>query len=280
MEPVVFAAVLFAALLHASWNVVLKLGTDRFSAVLLLALVQAAIALPLLPFVPQPAPEGWAWIAGAAVLHSGYKLFLVRAYAHGELGQVYPLARGTAPLIVALVSVALLGERLAGAELAAILLISAGVLTMALKGGGPLGRMSPHGLAYALGTAGFTAAYTLFDGVGARVAGTPSGFILWMVIGDALVMVAAGLLRRGRGLARGLRPALVPGIAAGALSLASYWIAVWAFTRAPIALVAALRETSILFAILIATVVLGERAGCGRIAAAGLIVAGVALMRL
>ncbi|HYI84003.1 MAG TPA: EamA family transporter, partial [Acetobacteraceae bacterium] len=103
MDTVVFAAVLAAALMHAGWNAVVKVGLDRFSSVLLLALVQSGLALALLPFFPLPAAPSWPWLAASALLHTGYKLFLIRAYEHGDLSQVYPLARGTAPLIVALV---------------------------------------------------------------------------------------------------------------------------------------------------------------------------------
>ncbi|MCB1972773.1 MAG: EamA family transporter, partial [Geminicoccaceae bacterium] len=125
MENQVFAAVLFAAFLHAGWNSVVKLGLDRVSTVLLLALVQALIAIPVLPFVPQPATEAWSWIVAAAVLHTGYKVLLVQAYAHADLSQAYPLARGTAPLIVTLVSVIFLDVALDPVSLLAIFCISA-----------------------------------------------------------------------------------------------------------------------------------------------------------
>lgn len=279
MDTTVFAAVLFAALLHAGWNAAVKVGLDRFSSILLLAIVQAAIALPLLPFVPLPAPEGWWWIGAAALLHAGYKLFLIQAYAHADLSQAYPLARGTAPLIVSVVSILFLGVTFSGLQIAAIVAISAGILVMAFNGS-DAGRMQGKALFYAMGTAGFTASYTLMDGVGARVAGTPSGFVLWMVIGDAMVMVAFAVAARGRGVFRALVPAWKTGLAAGAMSLGSYWIAVWAFTQAPIALVAALRESSILFAILIAAFVMREPVSRWRWTSALLIAGGVVLTRL
>lgn len=279
MDTTVFAAVLFAALLHAGWNAAVKVGLDRFSSILLLAIVQAAIALPLLPFVPLPAPEGWWWIGAAALLHAGYKLFLIQAYAHADLSQAYPLARGTAPLIVSVVSVLFLGVVFTSLQIAAIVAISAGILVMAFKGS-DTGRMKGKALFYAMGTAGFTASYTLMDGVGARVAGTPSGFILWMVIGDAMVMVAFAVATRGRGVFRALVPAWKTGLAAGAMSLGSYWIAVWAFTQAPIALVAALRESSILFAILIAAFVMREPVSRWRWTSVLLIAGGVVLTRV
>ncbi|OCW59146.1 DMT family transporter [Hoeflea olei] len=278
MENHVFAAVLAAALLHAGWNSVVKLGLDRGATVLLLAVVQAVIALPILPFVSQPATEAWPWIVAAAALHVGYKLFLVEAYAHADLSQAYPLARGTAPLIVTVVSFAFLGVSFAPSALLAILAISLGIVAMAVKGGSGR-RMGGKALFYAIGTAVFTASYTLVDGIGARVAGTSSGFILWMVVGDALGMIAYAAWARGPAAFSAMAPAWKTGIAAGAMSLGSYWIAVWAFTQAPIALVAALRESSILFAVIIAALVLREPVSGWRWASAGAIACGVMIMK-
>ncbi|KAA9005997.1 EamA family transporter [Histidinibacterium aquaticum] len=279
MENHVFAAVLLAALLHAGWNTLVKVGLDRLSTMLLLALVQAAIALPLIPFVPAPSPEAWPWIAGAAALHAGYKIFLAQAYAHADLSQAYPVARGTAPVIVLLVSATVLGARFETAAIASVGAISAGLILMAVKGGGAT-PLRGKGLAYALGTAGFTAGYTLVDGVGAKVADTASGFILPMVVGDAVLMCGYAVALRGGSAFRSLGSAWKSGTAAGAMSLGSYWIAVWAFTQAPIALVAALRESSILFAVLIAVLLLGERVSPWRWVSIGLIACGVALMKL
>ncbi len=279
MENQVFMAVLFAASMHAGWNSVVKVGLDRSSTVLLLALVQAMIAIPLLPFVAQPAIEAWPWILASSVLHVGYKVFLMQAYAHADLSQAYPLARGTAPLIVTVWSVLFLGATFTPYSLVAILAISLGILLMATRGAAG-GRMHRTALFWALGTAGFTAGYTLVDGVGARIAGTSSGFILWMVIGDAIGMVIHAALFRSRAAFPALLPAWKSGLAAGAMSLGSYWIAVWAFTQAPIALVAALRESSILFATIIAAVVLREQVVRWRWISACAIACGVALMKI
>jgi drug/metabolite transporter (DMT)-like permease len=280
VDPLVFAAVLGAALLHAGWNAVVKVGLDRFSSILLLALVQSGLALVLMPFFAVPDAASWPWLVASALLHTGYKLFLIRAYEHGDLSQVYPLARGAAPMIVALIGTALLGEVMGLPKTLAVVLIVVGVVLMSWKGGRNLASLPPAALAYALGTAGFTAAYTLVDGIGARLAGTASGFTLWMFIGDGLGMLAFALATRGRASLVRLLPAWRSGLAAGAMSLGSYWIAIWAFTQAPIALVAVLRETSVLFAMLIAVLVLREEAGRWRWAAAGLIGAGVVLMRI
>jgi drug/metabolite transporter (DMT)-like permease len=280
MVPVaVFLAVLFAALLHAGWNAVLKLGLDRFSAILFLALVQGGIALVLLPFFAAPARAAWPWVLAGSALHSGYKLVLIRAYSHGDLSQIYPLARGTAPLIVALVGATVLGETLSGLRLAAMLSIAAGIMLMAGKDRNSE-CLTKAAMVYALITACFTASYTLADGIGARIAEIASGFTLWMFVIDGLFMLVFALATRGRGSVTALLPAWRGGLAAGAMSLGSYWIAIWAFTRAPLALVASLRETSILFALLIAAFLLKERVGPLRWTAAALIVAGIVLMRV
>ncbi len=274
MSAAVFLAVLFAASLHAGWNALVKTGLDRFSSILFLGIVQGGIALLLLPFFGLPARAAWPWVLAGSALHSGYKLALIRAYGHGDLSQVYPLSRGAAPLIVAAAGALFLGERMDFARSAAVVAIAAGIMTMAGRGG-----LTRAGLFWALVTAAFTAAYTLADGVGARIAGSPSAFILTMVVLDGLIMLAFALAARGTAGIAAMLPAWRPGAAAGAMSLGAYWIAIWAFTKAPLAMVAALRETSILFAMLIAVFLLGERPGPRRWAAAALIVSGVVLIR-
>jgi len=265
--------------MHAGWNAIVKVGLDRFSSILLLSMVQGVLALCLLPFFAAPLAAAWPWLAASALLHIGYKLFLIRAYQHGDLSQVYPLARGTAPLIVALVGALFLGEVMTAGKTAAVAAIAIGVIVMSRAGGG-LDRLPTKALLYALGTACFTASYTLVDGVGARLAETASGFTLWMFAFDATGMTCVALATRGRRVFSTLLPAWRGGLAAGGLSLGSYWIAIWAFTLAPLAMVAALRETSVLFAMLIGVFLLGERANPWRWASAGLILSGVALMRL
>jgi drug/metabolite transporter (DMT)-like permease len=278
MDLVVFLAVLAGAAMHAGWNALVKTGLDRTTSIFLLAFIQGAISLALLPLFALPAAASWPWIAVSAVLHTGYKIFLIRAYAHGDLSQVYPLARGSAPLIVALFSILVLSENLTAVKFAAVCAIALGVMLMSSRLGS--GEAMPRqALLYALGTALFTASYTLVDGIGAQISGTASGFTLWMFVGDGMLMTIYALTLRGRGLFAAARGNLSSGLAAGALSLGSYWIAIWAFTLAPIAMVAALRETSVLFAMLIAVFWLGEKAGPQRWFAAGLILLGIVLMR-
>lgn len=279
MDLIVFLAVLAGAAMHAGWNALVKTGLDRTASIFLLALIQGAISLALLPFFAMPAVMSWPWIVASALLHTGYKVFLIRAYAHGDMSQVYPLARGAAPLIVAVVGVFLLGDNLTATKVAAVCAIGFGVMLMSSKLGS--GEAMPRkALLFALGTALFTASYTLVDGIGAQLSGTASGFTLWMFVGDGILMTIYALAVRGRDLRAVVRGNLPSGFAAGALSLGSYWIAIWAFTLAPIALVAALRETSVLFAMLLAVFFLGEKASTQRWSAAALILLGIVLMRL
>ena len=279
LDLIVFLAVLAAALMHASWNAVVRVGLDRFSSILLLSMTQSALALAMLPFVPVPAAVSWPWVAAAGLLHTGYKLFLIRAYQHGDLSQIYPLARGAAPPIVAVGGVILLGERLPPTGWAAVALIAAGVALMAFRGGS-VGRMPGKALAYALVTAGFVASYTLADGQGARIALSATAFAMWMFVGDGLTMLVYAVATRGLRAPVAVLSEWRTGLPAGALSLGSYWIALWAFTRAPVALVAALRETSVLFAMILGVVLLKEKVGPWRVAAGLCIGAGVIAMRL
>lgn len=280
METIVFLAVLGGAVMHAGWNAVVKVGLDRFSSVLLLALVQSTLALMVIPFSPYPAPESWGWLVLSAGLHSGYKLFLIRAYEHGDLTQIYPLARGSAPMIVAVVGALFLGEVLGIWGAVAVLLIGAGVVLMSRAPGASGSRLSRMALMYGLITAGFTASYTLVDGVGARIAGSATGFAMWMFIGDGLIMAGYAVFTRGPQALTGLMGSWRVGLIAGTLSLGSYWVAIWAMTLAPIALVASLRETSVLFAMAIGAIWLREDVGRWRWLAVAMIVGGVLVMRL
>lgn len=279
LDTNVFLAVLVAALLHAGWNSLVKVGSDPFSTICVATLVQVAIAVPVLFFVPAPAVDAIPWIVASAVIHTGYKVFLANAYDNADLSQAYPLARGTAPIAVFLVTVLFFGAVFNHVETVAVLAISTGVVLMAFKGqyGRPLTRRSAG---YVFGTAVLIASYTVVDGMGARISGSPSGYIMWMVIGDAIGLLAFTFLVRGRSAVPALLPVWRTGLGSGAMSLGSYWIAVWAFTIAPIALVAALRETSILFAAVIAAFLIREPVGAWRWVSIGLIVIGVVLMRL
>ena len=281
MDSLTFLAVLLAAACHAGWNTLLKGGADRERVMLLLSLSQGGIGVALTPFVPLPAAPAWGLLVLAGGLHAGYMVFLTRAYAHADLSQAYPLARGTAPLAVTVISLLFLGERITAPHLLAICMISGGLLTIALARGAISGqRISGAGLGYALGTAAFITSYTLCDGMGARLSGSAQGYAAWLFVADGMATSGWVVATRGRSVLTGLSRGWQAGALAGALSFASYAVAIWAFTRAPVPLVSALRESSILFAMLIAVVILREKVGPVRIGAAVLMASGIALMRL
>lgn len=280
MDSIVFLTVLGAALMHASWNAMVKAGADRFAFTLLLTLAECVMGLVLAPFFPVISVAALPWLALSSALHVGYMLFLTRAYAHGDLSQIYPMARGAAPLIVALGGALLLGEALTTLRLAAVLAIGLGVVAMSLRGGGDLGRMNRRAIGLALVTACFTASYTLVDAIGARASGSASAYTCAMFALSGAGYCALGFAQRGS-QALSVQPRVWRlGALAGALSFFAYWAAIWAFTQAPVALVAALRETSVLMAMLIGVVILRERVGRWRWAAGAMIATGVSLMRL
>ena len=265
--------------MHAGWNAVIKVGLDRYSSILLLSIVQGLISIALIPFFPAVPTEVWGWLAASIVLHVGYKFFLIKAYELGDLSQIYPLARGTAPLIVAVISAIYLGELLTQTKTIGIIAIGLGIMTMAFikeKNSPPL---SSRALIFAMFTATFTAAYTLVDGIGARSSFNASSYTLWLFAGDSLCMVLLAAWFRGREAITKTLPEWKSGLVTGALSLGSYWIAIWAMTKAPIALVSGLRESSVLFAMFIAVFFLKEKAGLIRWISALAIGTGIMITR-
>lgn len=277
MTPTLFAAILLAALLHALWNALAKRQAEGRVSVLLVSLCSGLFAAPFLPLVGLPVSAEYPWLALSILLHCGYCLFLGRAYRLGEFGQIYPLARGSAPLVTLLLGALLLGEVPGGLAVAGALVLVSGVLLMAWRGGI---RLAPAALRAVLITALFTAAYTLSDGAGARSAGAPVRYTLWLFALTALMMPL--LMRwQSRTAWRALDlAAWRTGALGGALSLLAYGIVIWAMTQAPIGLVAALRESSVLFAVLLSWCWLGEKLGRVRLWAALVILCGILLIRL
>lgn len=279
MSPLVFAAVLAAAAMHAGWNAVLKIKLEPFLAVTVVTVSASLLAWPTLPFVGWPRLEAMPWVLASVALHLAYCICLTEAYARADMGQVYPIARGSAPFVTTLGSLLLLHEPLGPRGVIGICLLAFGIGLMALRGG-RAARLQAPAVGYALLTACIIAAYSLVDGIGARTAGDPHAYAAALFAIEGVSITLFALWRCGRAdLLRAARFAL-PGLAGGAMSLGSYWIAIWAMTMAPIALVAALRETSVLFGALIAVVVLKEPLSPLRIAAAALTVTGLVLIRL
>ena len=278
METPVFLAVLFAAFTHAVWNALIRAGGDRFQGVLILTLTQGIMGLAMAMFVPMPKADVWPWLVMATIFHTGYMAFLAAAYKHGDLSRVYPIARGVAPMLVVVAGLFLLSDSLVLKEYAGVALIGLGVLLMA-RGVFTSGEARVL-IPFALGSAACTAGYSIVDGLGARVAGNATQYTAWLFMVNAVVFSGLTLVRSGTGRFKAPAKSWAIGTFAGGLSLSTYWIAIWAMTVAPIALVTALRETSVLFAVLIGVLWMGERAEKGKLVAALVIVSGVILVRI
>jgi len=280
MTTVVFAAVLFAAVCHASWNALIKVALDPLSTTTLILCGATVFALAAIPFVPLPAAAAWPYLAASSVIHLLYFGSLAEAYRTGDLGQVYPIARGAAPLMTAVAGTLIVGEHLSLLAWGGIVALALGVLMLSLKGGRDLARLDTRAVGFALFTAVTICAYTVVDGVGARVSGHAISYVLWGFVGICVCLVPYALYRNGRTLFSDAMRFWPRGLAGGALQVVSYSVALWAMTLAPIAIIASLRETSVLFATMIAVVLLGEPFRAIRVAAAVLIVAGLVAIRL
>ena len=278
MTAVVLLAVLGAALLHAGWNALVKTGARKQTAMLILSLGHAAIGAVVVAARPFPAAGVWPWLVASGAIHMAYQLFLAYAYEQGDLSRVYPIARGAAPMIVAVLGAFLLNDRVAALEYLGIFILGLGIVAMSL---GALARGESWRLVpYALGSAVATAGYSLVDGTGARISGDPVAYVGWLLILSALFYTPAAVALKGSHILRARPREWGAGLVAAAASYSAYAVVVWAMTQAPIALVAALRETSILFAVLIGWLVFGDRMDRIKILAAALIVTGVVLTRL
>ncbi|HET7679559.1 MAG TPA: DMT family transporter [Xanthobacteraceae bacterium] len=280
MDPFVFAAVLFAALCHASWNTLLKIRLDPFAANALITVASGLIAAAALPFVGFAPVVSWPWLVASIILHLAYYYGLTEAYRTGDLSQVYPIARGAAPLMTALISTTALGEDIGLFGWLGVLSLVAGVFLLSIRGGRDLTRIDRRAVGFAFFTAVTICGYSLTDGIGARVSGNAHAYAALLFVLDGSCMAAFALWRRGQSILTEARIYWKTGLFGGALSVTSYWIAIWAMTVAPIAIVAALRETSVLFAAVISVVILKEQLRPARVVAALMIVLGLALIRL
>lgn len=278
MSVGVMLAVLGAAFLHALWNALVKQGRSKVGSMVVLSVMEVPIGLAVAVTRPLPAPGVWPWILAAGCTHFAYKSFLTYAYEQGDLSRVYPIARGAAPMIVAVAGALFMADALRLGEYLGIATLGLGIFLMAR--GVFVDGESRKLLPFALGSACATAAYTLIDGTGARVSGDAVAYVGWVFVVDGLAFAAGMVMWRGRAVLAGGRGAWVAGGLASAASYGAYAISVWAMTVAPIALVAALRETSILFAVLIGWIGFGERMTPGKALACALIVAGVIVTRV
>jgi len=272
-------AVLAAAFLHAAWNAMVKGGADKRVTMAAVMLGHVPPALLVLVLVAPPAAQSWLWLGAGMLAHLGYQIFLLAAYTKGDLSQVYPIARGLAPVLVTAVSVALLGERLDTPEMLAVGLIACGLMSMALLRGAD-GARNGQAVRLALVTGCFVATYSLIDGYGARASGSPLGFYAWIAIGNSVLFALYLRLFHSGVLSTTYTSARKVFAVGGTASFIAYAIVIWAFTQAPIALVTALRETSIVFAVIIGRAVFKERLDRAKIIAVTATVAGAALLRL
>ncbi|MGH7066745.1 MAG: EamA family transporter [Acetobacteraceae bacterium] len=278
MTTLVFSLVLAAAVMHASWNALVKARAEPVLGMALLVFVCGLMGLPLLAIFGLPRPASLPYVGASVAIHLGYYLALAEGYRRGEISEVYPVARGGAPLITTLVVLVVLGEAIPPHALAGVVLLAGGVLLMP-AGRGARARLRSGALGFALLTAAIIAGYTVIDGTGGRLSGNPSGYAALLFVVDAIPLPLFILIRRGRRLIGALGASLPQTLIGSALSLGAYWIAIWAMTRAPIPDVAALRETSVLISTGIATVALKEQVRPLRWLGATAILLGIVMLR-
>ncbi|HYC14312.1 MAG TPA: DMT family transporter [Stellaceae bacterium] len=280
LDPLVIALVLLAALLHASWNAILKTSPDRLTTTGIMNFTGFAVGVALLPFIASPARASWVFLLLSMVIHFGYYAFLLGSYRFGDLSQVYPLARGCGPLIVAFLSPWLIGERLEPVQLAGVVLLCVGVLSLAFNRlrFGELLDWKPASMALLTGVT--IAAYTIADALGVRRSGSPGGYIAWLFILDGVTMAAIAAWMRGRSFLPALRSNWWTGGLCGLLSMAAYGIVIWCYGLGAIAPIAALRETSVVMAAAIGALLLREPFGRWRILAASFCAVGIVAINL
>jgi drug/metabolite transporter (DMT)-like permease len=279
MPTDVALAVLFGALLHATWNTLVKAAADKLALTVMVCCAAGLWSLPAVVLLPAPAPESWRFLAQSALIHLFYFSFVGLAYARVDLSVAYPLMRGLPPLATTALAIAWLGEAVSPPALAGVALVSAGVLAL-LAESSRSGVLDRRALAVVLVVAATVVAYTLNDALGARASGHAGAYLAWLLLLIAPGMLVLGLAIRGPGLLWATaRATWRIALLGGACTAISYGITLWAMKHAPVSLVAALREVSVILGLVIAAVVLRERFGWVRIASVGLVFAGVAAIK-
>jgi drug/metabolite transporter (DMT)-like permease len=276
MTVTVFSIVLLGAALHATWNAIVKGGDDKLMTIILVTGSAALLALILLPFLPAPVRPSWPFVATSTAFQLIYFVLVAKTYGIADMSETYPLMRGTAPLIVAIASIALFHEPLAPLAWIGIAVICGGILSMAAGRRPGQGR----GVVLALLNAVVIAGYTLVDGAGVRRSGSPIAYTLWIFLLTGIPLILWALITRRSAFRHYVAGNWRLGIVGGFGTVASYGFALWAMTIAPVAMVAALRETSILFGTAISALILQERVGPTRIAGACIIAAGAIALRM
>ena len=269
-------AVIAAAVTHAAWNAIAHGVKDQTLAFALIGVGGIAVGIPLVIVAAMPRADCWPYLLGSVAIHVFYNLLLMRCYRLGEFSQVYPLARGTSPLVVTIRAAIFIHEHLALAQVAGVLVVSAGLATLVLAGRRP----ARAAFLAAVGTGLTIAAYTTVDGVGVRLSASPVGYIGWLMVLESLCVPMFALVRRRDVLLKQRKRVLLAGLAAGALSVLAYGLVLWAQTRGALAPIAALRETSVIFGAIIGTLIFREPFGRTRIAATVLVAAGIILLNV
>lgn len=280
MDTFVLVAVLFGAGCHAAWNAAIKIGIDTVSSTSLIAIGAGFIALLALPLTGLPSSSAWPWVAASVVIHLLYFIGLSEGYRVGDLSQVYPIARGGAPLMTAAVAIFAVGEHLSALGWCGIAVLVAGVILLSMRGARDVERLDLRSVGFALFTAMTICAYSIVDGIGARLSANAAAYSLWLFLGIACLLAPYAIVRSRGAVLKPLAASWRSGLIGGAMQVFSYTVALWAMTLAPIALVAALRETSVLFGTAIAVMWLREPLRTARLFAAFLIVCGLVLIRL
>lgn len=275
MPTHVLLLVLLSALMHASWNAIVKSGENKLEEAGLVAGAAAVMSALVLPFVELPASASWPWVITSAAVHQIYFMLVAAAYRAGDMGHTYPLMRGTAPLIVALVSAEVLGETLTIASWAGIGLICGGILLLAVHR-----HANNRATLIAVANAMVIAFYTVVDGTGVRLSGNALAYVLWLNLLSGIPIFLLVLLRDRPKVLGMMRTSGLTATIGGACKFGAYSLALWAMTQAPVAAIAALRESSVLFGVAISALILRENSGTRRIVTAALIAAGAATLRL
>ena len=280
MPGIVVLVVLCGAFLHASWNAVVKSGGDKFLTAVMVTTISGVMAAAILPFLPPPSAESWPFLTASALLQTIYIVLVAKAYQNGEMSLAYPLMRGTAPLLVAFVSGPLIGEHLPVLRWFGIGLVCSGVLAMALDGLRP-GKNAGHAVRVALLNACFIASYTVSDGIGVRKSDSAIAYTLWIFVLHGIPLLVWALIHSASEMKHMMQARWKAGTFGAVATLGSYGAALWAMSLdVPVASVAALRETSILFAAGISLMVFGEKIGRWRWLGIAMICGGVATIRM
>lgn len=275
LPSTLYALVLLAAVAHAAWNSLVKTSSDRLLMMAVIRLVGLVFGLAILPFAPWPGPDVWIWLACAVVAHYAAYALLIESYRIGDLSLVYPIVRGAAPILLALIAYLFIGERLNSGQMAAVALASLGIFVLVSGKGGDL-----TAIGLALATSIAIATYSLFDGIGVRASPSVLGFMAWLEILTGVGVLGFTLMRRRKAILPFVQASGFTGLFAGALSIGGYLAFLAAAKVLPLAPVAALRESSVIFGTVLGAVMLKEGFGARRITAAILVTCGIAALAL